>query len=142
MLSKYSLIKARSDLSSLLGKSIAAFSFPPSVVQDFDYYYKWFNWQKNQDTLNPPGDSPRYGVRSYRHIPIIGDPLYYGYPLMGNEGLRGRKKEIEYIIKKYQKEIREGKELSKRQEAVLFRYYEALGSILEKEGRTIGKYMD
>ena len=142
MLSKYSLVKARSDVSSLLGKSIAAFSFPTSVVQDFDYYYKWFNWQKNQDTLNPPGDSPEYGVRSYRHIPIIGDPLYYGYPLIGNEGLRGRKKEIEYIIKKYQKEMREGKELSKRQEAVLRRYYEALGSILDKESRTIVKYMD
>ena len=142
MLSKYSIAKATGDPSTLVGKSIAAFSFPTSVVQDLTYYYKWFDWQKNQDTLEPPSDSPAYGVRSYRHIPNLGDPLYYGYPLIGNEGLRGRKKEIQHIIKKYEKEIREGKTLSKKQDAVLNKYYEALGNIIEKEARAVERYMD
>jgi hypothetical protein len=139
LMSRYLLVK---DVPGIIGSQFAFTSTLESARKDADYFYRWFNWQVNQDTIEPPKDSPKYGVTSYRHIPALGEPLYIGYPLLGLHGRRGRKKEFEHVIKKYTKKIREGEKLSTKEDAILNRYLDAYAKIREEELTTIEKAMD
>jgi hypothetical protein len=139
LLSRYLLIK---DVAGMIGSQFAFTSTIESLRRDAKYFWRWFDWQANQDTMELPKDSPKYGVHSIRHIPVFGEGLYIGYPLLGLEGRRGRKKELEHVIDKYNKKEREGKTLSTSEEALRGRYEEWLIRIKEEEFKTFEKHMD
>ena len=141
-MSKYSSERAFKDW-----KGWAAGQFPftgviANIGKDIDYAMRWFKWQSDPRKNNPPSDSPKYGVRSARHIPLIGMPMYTGIPMLGIDGARGRKAEFRHVIEKYEDKKKETGKLSTYESSILKKYKRLKRDIEKEERAHFKKYRD
>ena len=113
-----------------------------NIGKDIDYAIRWFNWQSDPRKNNPPSDSPKYGVRSTRHIPLVGFPIYTGIPMLGIDGARGRKAEFKHVITKYEDKRKEGEKLSRLEDTLLKKYKRLLRDIEREEKAHFKRYRD
>jgi hypothetical protein len=142
LLSKYSSERAFKDPLNFFAGQIPFFGTIANLMQDIGYFYTWFDWQSDPRKNNPPSSSPKYGVRSTRHIPLIGMPIYTGIPMLGIDGARGRKAEFQHVITKYEDKKKETGTLSGYEEALLKKYKRLLRDIKREERSHFRKYRD
>ena len=142
LLSKYSSERAFKDPLNWLAGQFPFAGVIANVAQDIDYAIRWFSWQSDPRKNNPPSASPKYGVRSTRHFPLVGMPMYTGIPMLGIDGSRGRKAEFQHIIKKYDDKRKEGKKLSMYEATLRKKYKKLLREIEREERGHFRKYRD
>ena len=140
LLSKYSSERLLEDPLNFFAGQIPAFGVAANLLQDAGYFKKWFDWQSDPKKNNPPSSSPKYGVRSTRHIPLFGMPMYTGIPMLGIDGARGRKSEFQYIIEKYDDKRKETGRLSSYENAIRKKYKKLLREIEKEERDHFKKY--
>ena len=142
LLSKYSSERAFKDPLNFFAGQIPSLGVIANLMQDIGYFYTWFDWQSDPRKNNPPSSSPKYGVRSIRHFPLVGMPIYTGIPMLGIDGARGRKAEFQHIIKKYEDKKKETGKLSTYESSILKKYKRLKRDIEREERAHFKKYRD
>ena len=142
LMSKYSSERAFKDPLNWMAGQFAFTGVIANVAQDIGYAIQWFNWQSDPKKNNPPSASPKYGVRSTRHFPLVGMPMYTGIPMLGIDGARGRKAEFRHVIKKYDDKKKETGTLSKHERTIRNKYRKLLRDIEKEERAHFKRYRD